>query len=280
MLVGLLDTQLKSGAYVALGFESPQYIPRRMEQGELLRQRTGEAGRPWSAGAGAGVLVVGLAQAQWVLTQLHTLNPTIRGTTRWAEFASGEAQILLWEAFVSSTTQCMFPPGHILKRSEHEQDAASAVATLHWRLQSDTSPQSDLEGQEVLSLAGLQLVSAGLATDIALLREPCIVIKAGKPWWPGMDMSGPEQVWAEIEERDYLQPMATAWDRVYRTLRSAWEADPRGMGEPPMLMILGGAAFVTAEDRADQWTETIRWAKRYGIDPRYVALGDNEKFRR
>ncbi len=35
-----------------LGFEATMYVPARRDIRDTLRQRPGEAGRPWSAGAG------------------------------------------------------------------------------------------------------------------------------------------------------------------------------------------------------------------------------------
>ncbi|MDZ4753524.1 MAG: hypothetical protein SGJ11_03400 [Phycisphaerae bacterium] len=42
-------------------------------------------------------------QVPWLLSQLRVRHPSLRGTQRWPEWASGAAQLLLWEAKVSTS---------------------------------------------------------------------------------------------------------------------------------------------------------------------------------
>jgi hypothetical protein len=63
-----LGGDLAIGRSIALGFQCPLYVPVRADPAELLQQREGEGGRPWSAAAGAGVLVAGLAQMRWLMS--------------------------------------------------------------------------------------------------------------------------------------------------------------------------------------------------------------------
>jgi len=53
---------LNQGLPVALGFECPLFVPLRRAAVDLLRGRSGEGNRAWSAGAGSGALAVGLVQ--------------------------------------------------------------------------------------------------------------------------------------------------------------------------------------------------------------------------
>jgi hypothetical protein len=248
---------LRNDETVFLGFECPLFIPVRTDTADLLRQREGEKGRPWSAGAGAGVLAAGLAQVHWVLSALKREKPTVRGTTRPDDVMAGRANLLLWEAFVSSTSFGWIPEHLVTTCGPHEQDAAAAVVALRGKWASDNAMRSDLGEAKALSLAGAQLLATGVAEELGLLSEPCLVVKSGKPKWPGFSDPMPQRVWEEIAERDYLQPTGKAWERVYRTLRSAWQWDRRGMDEPPMLAILGGAAFLSREQCASSLDQDI-----------------------
>ena len=127
----------------------------------------------WSAGAGATVLASGIQQMTYVLHRLAaetnehppatTLNP--------AELRSGDAQLLIWEAFVS---------GRAKNRSAaepHISDARAAGQEFVRRWQSG-SIHSDLGDADAISLAGLALVLSGLRTDLGVLATAPIVVRA------------------------------------------------------------------------------------------------------
>jgi hypothetical protein len=179
-----LGGDLAIGRSIALGFECPLYVPVRADPAELLQQREGEDGRPWSAAAGAGVLVAGLAQMRWLMSKLKEGYPKLRGTTRWSQLLEGESQLFLWEAFVCSERNAAVLPALVLDRSEHEQDAAIATKAFCDRMGAAATPASDLLDGSVLSLAGMQLIAAQLTEDLSLLTESCIVVKVGKPRRP------------------------------------------------------------------------------------------------
>jgi len=63
--------RLEIGRSVALGFECPLFIPVREETDQLTSAREGEGNRPWSAGAGSGSLVTGLAETVWVFSRIR-----------------------------------------------------------------------------------------------------------------------------------------------------------------------------------------------------------------
>lgn len=69
-LVAHLSGLLAVGVPVALGFECPLFVPLRADERALTNQRAGEAGKPWSAGAGCGAMATGLVQVTWILQQL------------------------------------------------------------------------------------------------------------------------------------------------------------------------------------------------------------------
>ena len=110
--------QMNLGGAVALGFEAPMFVPLRTNPLELTKRRVGETNPNWIGGPGSAVLATGLAQVQWLLRDLKSRLSVIgRATLIWDEFASGGANLFLWEAFVS---------GHA-KGDSHIRDAQIAV---------------------------------------------------------------------------------------------------------------------------------------------------------
>ena len=99
-----LAAALREGVPATLLLESPMSVPVPGAESQwrfLGKARAGEGNRPWSAGAGAGVLATGLAQGAWLLGQLAAAIPGLTATTQGEVWRAGEAQLLLAEAFVS-----------------------------------------------------------------------------------------------------------------------------------------------------------------------------------
>lgn len=164
-LTAKVAAALVQGRSVALGFECPMFVPVQTEEVELGKQRTGEDGRPWSAGAGCAALVTGMVQAAWILRAIHDRCPSTRAYTNWEEFRRSAHGLLLWEAFVSGTS----------KGSGHVNDAKLAVEAFERRL---PTPETDVDAINPMSLAGLALLWSGLLVSTDVLRQPCLVIKA------------------------------------------------------------------------------------------------------
>lgn len=158
---------------VALGFESPLFMPCPDERERLGKARRGECSmetgnRPFNASAGATVLVTGIQTLAWVLRKVQQAVPDTVGTTRWAEFQSKKADLLVWEAFVSGKE----------KAQDHVGDARLAVeAFLHHWAKGDLESASCVSESHVFSLAGAAILFASLSTDQSLLREPSIVLR-------------------------------------------------------------------------------------------------------
>lgn len=165
------------GLSVALGFEAPLMVPvspvgpvdgwttlGRARQGETVDGRS----RPWSAGAGSGALATGLVQLAWVLERIGCEVPGLRCTTSPATWLGGQAELLLWEAFVSGTGKPV--PSGI---TQHAADAAAAADTFADRLQQATLTTSDVVCSPASSfnLAAAAAGYAGLAIDSAELRS-------------------------------------------------------------------------------------------------------------
>jgi hypothetical protein len=170
-LATLLADDLTRGEKVALGFEAPLFIPLPSSTEGLGRQRIGEVGRPWCAGAGASTLAFGLQEAAFVLTALarKTHHP-IRGGLDLAGLASDQFDLVLWEAFVSG------PAKDRTAADPHIADARAAAIEFQRRYRSG-HVTSDISETEVVSLGGAVLLGAGLSTDLTLLSAPCTVVK-------------------------------------------------------------------------------------------------------
>src|SRR5271166_6513875 len=68
---------------VALGFEAPQFVPIRHDPLALLAGRKGDFGRPFSAAAGATVLVTSLVIVPYVLGRLRKGLPHASASFVW-----------------------------------------------------------------------------------------------------------------------------------------------------------------------------------------------------
>lgn len=167
-LVDAVTSDLLAGAAVALGFEAPLFVPVPSTQAELNRQRVGEKGRPWCAGAGTGALALGIQQSTYVFSALaQRLRPRV--TFDPAALLNGEADLLVWEAFVSGKAK------NRAALHPHIDDARLAVREFRSRLSTGTVA-SDINESTVLNLVAAGLIASGLASDWQLLRTACVVV--------------------------------------------------------------------------------------------------------
>lgn len=96
-LGGYVVEALDGGEQVALAIESPLAIPipDAHSAQSLGLGRSGEGGRPWSAGAGSGVLATGLAQLAWLCRYIGSRRSATTVTTRSEFFLRGDSELLL-----------------------------------------------------------------------------------------------------------------------------------------------------------------------------------------
>ncbi len=157
---------LDADSAVALGFECPLFVPIVAEPSRLGCARDGEGARPWSANAGASSLATGLVQVAWLLGRIKAhASGSHHAHLDWAAFATGYRGLFLWEAFVSGTS----------KRGSHVDDAAAAVDAFYEAL---PDPRSCVRSADAYSLVGAALLRTGWTADVAILSEPCLVIRA------------------------------------------------------------------------------------------------------
>lgn len=183
-LEGFIDAlapHLASERSIALGFECPLYVPKRADVSLMTACRPGEVGLNWCGGPGGSVLATGLVQVNWVLTQLARRSPHARGSTRWSEFFSGQCQLYVWEAYITSRSGVEIPAEDLGGISSHQGDAlCGALAFQQVVVREDTFP-SDFKHEPALSLIGMNLVESGWSTDVTLMSEGCAVLKVRKP---------------------------------------------------------------------------------------------------
>jgi hypothetical protein len=112
--------------------------------------------------------MTGVPSLAWVLREVHRQVPEVTATTRWDDFASGKAHLLIWEAFVSGREKAQ-PPSH-------HGDALLAVTAFEHAVR-EGAPESRVTCEAPLSLAGAVILWAGLSSDVSLLRDPALVLR-------------------------------------------------------------------------------------------------------
>jgi hypothetical protein len=170
-LSATVASALLTGQSVALGFECPLFVPIPERELDLGKSRIGEGNRAWAAGAGAGALATGLVQVAWVLQRIRVRVPeTISGCLSWSNFLESQPSLLIWEAFVSGSA----------KGTTHVADARRAVNAFAKSLPDPRAASAISVAGSTYSLAGAALLRTGWSTDITLLQQACIVIRADK----------------------------------------------------------------------------------------------------
>ena len=152
----------------ALGFKAPMFIPCRDQLSRITTQRSGENGRPSSAGAGATAITIGLAAMDYTLRNLRERMSDVSATLDWHDWPNG-TQLLLFEAFVSGINHA--------GPCEHWVDALYAAKGFQAALP-DLDTANSVSEQNVLSLDGTCLARTGWCKlSFQLLSEPCLVIR-------------------------------------------------------------------------------------------------------
>jgi hypothetical protein len=168
VFVQSIVNDLSNGSKIALGFECPLFVPVASDPQGLTSARQGETNRAWSAGAGSGSLATGLTICAWIFEKIHCLaQVSVQPTVEWASFVSTEANLFIWEAFVSGTAKAV----------SHHGDAEIAARTF-WAKYPNIVKANAITTQNPYSLVGAALLRAGLTRDLSILSKPCIVIKS------------------------------------------------------------------------------------------------------
>jgi hypothetical protein len=168
--VELLAEALRAGP-LALGFEAPMFVPARQDPCVLLSARRGECengvSRPFSAAPGATVLVVGLVVVPYVLARLRD---KVREATATLDWRSRPFGLLLFEAFVTNQKK--------KTDTRHVEDARLAVAEFERGMHNPATFRSSVVEPRCLNLLGAILLRTGWTTDLKILCQPCLVVRA------------------------------------------------------------------------------------------------------
>ncbi|WLW57222.1 hypothetical protein [Streptomyces sp. YU58] len=169
------------GRRAALVLEAPMSVPvpatdRADGWTALGRARAGEGNRPWSAGAGAGVLATGVAQAAWMLGRLADAAPGTTVTTRPERWTAPHGpRLLVAEALVSGTGKPVPTAA-----GPHAADAEAACRALAERLRRPSDLASDVRcaPHRPFNLVAAAVLWAGLDIAADELHQDVLVVRA------------------------------------------------------------------------------------------------------
>ncbi len=167
-LVLEIGRDLLASRSVALGLESPLFIPVPDDPTRLSCGREGESDRSWAAPAGLAVTTLGVHQSAWILRRLaQQFSCSVRLTLDYHLWPprDGTPILLLWEAFVSGAAH-----------REHARDAASAATYF---LANEGSLEAVTAGQAEtpISLIGAAALWSGWSQDLNLLHTGTLVLR-------------------------------------------------------------------------------------------------------
>ncbi len=158
------------GEAIALGFECPLFVPVRENWRDLTKARKGECSfginRPWSAGAGATSLAIGLPIVTYTLRKIREGFPRGRVFVDWKRFVQAPGNLLLFEAFVSGRS----------KGKTHMHDAILAARKMS-RFLASGKFESAIHEDKIISLLGSALLRTGWTQDLEVLNQPCLVVR-------------------------------------------------------------------------------------------------------
>ncbi|WP_160310613.1 hypothetical protein [Azospirillum thiophilum] len=158
---------------LALGFEAPMYVPMRDLPEYLTRGRSGEANRPFSAGAGCGALVTGLVVVPYILAGLLKACPFATASLDWTTLPTRPGEVFLFEAFVSGVGR----KGSVTT-VDHVADARAALHRFQAKAAGPAPMTSDLGDSVCLNLLGAALLRTGWPVGVGVLSQPCLVVRA------------------------------------------------------------------------------------------------------
>jgi hypothetical protein len=172
-LVSALSGALQRGP-ASLGLECPLFIPLRADPLQMTQARQGECGkglksRPFSAGAGPTVAVLGIMTACYVLGRLRSLVPGAAATLDWRSPPAEPGRLLLWEAFVTAQRKT--------HETRHVEDAQLALDCYLERMRNPAQAKSSVHEPECLSLVGVALLRTRWTDDPGVLAQQCLVVR-------------------------------------------------------------------------------------------------------
>jgi len=166
---------------IALGFESPLFMPVPAGSAGLNRGRQGEGNRSMFAPAGASVTTLGVHEAAWILRAigdraLGVLTYTLDWNT-WPPVGDTRS-LLVWEAFVSGAAHS----------PSHERDATSAAVFFRDN-EDNLDAVNAVTADRPLCLVHAAALWASWAADFDRLRQGCLVLMPGQAYDGSIDLA-------------------------------------------------------------------------------------------
>jgi hypothetical protein len=174
-LVACVSADLREKSPVALGFESPLWVPLPADSKNLGKGRPNEGSPSWSGGPGGSVFATGAAQVPWILRALKNEIADGCGYLDWDTFCSASnCRLFLWEAFVAGKAKA--PKG--LDTSHADDAVIGAKAFVDALPDPIWVTQKWKPTGEVFSLVGAAMLLTGWSGDQTLLHEACLIVRA------------------------------------------------------------------------------------------------------
>ena len=172
-IIERIATELdKKSKLVALGFESPLWVPVRRDAPSLLKARKGESSRSWSAGAGATVLATSLPVMSWWFSEIsNKMHEQAKATTDPKHWVPGT--LFVWEAYVSGTGKTKGDD----TMNQHDRDASDAIAAFLGKENIHKSDLSCEEDERIFSTVSQCLKFSGYEI-VGDANFPTIVVKS------------------------------------------------------------------------------------------------------
>jgi hypothetical protein len=79
--------------------------------------------------------------------------------------------------------------------------------------------------------------------------------------------------------QDFICPLPMAWHRVHQFLTATFSSETKGMAPPPKALILAGWNFSSDTEKAERWTQTVAWARQYGVPENELFVAPNDQYR-
>jgi hypothetical protein len=165
LCIEALARAMKTGP-LALGFEAPMFVPFGRKRCDLDKARKGDGDRAFAASAGACVLTKGLVIVPYILEGLRFRARSARPTFKWRSRLSTR-DLLLFEAFVS----------HLGASVSHVECARLAINRFPKAGRQRATFESAVEETCTMNLLGAMLLRIGWTNDLAMLSEPCLVVR-------------------------------------------------------------------------------------------------------
>ena len=179
-LIELIAEDIKNGISIALGFESPLFLPEPLTAVDLFHGREVEGRWAWCGQPGLTVTAQGIHLSAWILRALRhrcgegclfTLDPN-----DWPP-RGGQCRLFLWEAFVAGSAH-----GPRAEPESHKRDAATAAN--FFRLHEDgLADLPHLLAANPINLAAAVALWSGWlpAADLARMHQPMLVVRPQEP---------------------------------------------------------------------------------------------------